>query len=365
MKKAHGGYLLGVQLPSPEVIGINLDGRELTITLNSYGVGIEKKKYKSARTGEDDYTYCNMQDNAAAFEGWALVFKTKCDEVDKVILDVKDDVKLDIPIKGKNLHYNRFLFRAMMFEKCYSEWFKLSSKIKEMIYDDKDSFIKIFGGEKALFNNKATKIAEPVDVNVTDICKAREVELECWLAKPEQNKNLYRQLPMGIFITDDKTMIPDSNYAVFTHDKSALDLWEIKSDTMHIYELKKYGNKQIGALSELFFYACVCHGLFCDNKVAFNFKPIKAGVSEPPSEEEMDIIRGYHILYKKAYNNEIKRISARLLVPVESGNEVSKSLHSAVKPKIFEIMQSAYCSEIGIHFETPAFFGEDGKIRTC
>jgi hypothetical protein len=63
---------------------------------------------------------------------------------------------------------------------------------------------------------------------------------------------LRRQLPVGVF----RKSVNREN-AIFTHGKSAVDIWGISANDLVIFELKAPGNEKIGVISELFFYAMV------------------------------------------------------------------------------------------------------------
>ena len=187
---------------------------------------------------------CNMQTDAAAFEGWALVMKALL-LFDSVVLDAT--AELPDPKPKGNLHYNRFLFRAMKFSQYYS-WFVLSDKISEKV----KRFAAIFGsGNSILHNNSGIKEAT-TSGKMDSIYTATENQLEGWLAEVTENtpNQLNRQLPVGIFRKDvcqkEKRIVPNSVSAVFTHRGSAVDLWKVQNDIMYIYELKNGNNRSVG-----------------------------------------------------------------------------------------------------------------------
>lgn len=61
-----------------------------------------------------------------------------------------------------------------------------------------------------------------------------------------------RQWPVGLF--DGKVA---KGREIFTGRKSAIDLIGIRDDSLVLFELKKAGNRKVGAVSELLFYASV------------------------------------------------------------------------------------------------------------
>ena len=117
---------LGVVILSafPQNINIRYDDSEhiLTMTLLSKAVGL----------GKDENL--NMQNDAAAFEAWALIIKaqTSIDDL-KIKLDVKgltsDMYDKDIP---SSVHFGRFLYRILKFSEQYKAWFTLSSCLEDV-----------------------------------------------------------------------------------------------------------------------------------------------------------------------------------------------------------------------------------------
>ena len=85
------------------------------------------------------------------------------------------------------------------------------------------------------------------------------------------DSELERQLPVGVFdgFPSKKTDCP-----IFSHGKSAVDLWTASKDKVILFELKKpKGNKKVGAISELFFYVNVINDLKSENfKIEDNTK---------------------------------------------------------------------------------------------
>ena len=97
------------------------------------------------RNSKDKLCFVNMQDDAAAFEGWAVIIKTfwntDCDY--NVRIDISDDEMVELPdpkdvfIEKKDSevssgHYGRFLYRANKFSEEF-DWVCLSEKIKKCV----------------------------------------------------------------------------------------------------------------------------------------------------------------------------------------------------------------------------------------
>lgn len=182
----------------------------------------------------------NMQDDIAAFEGWATVIYRWLNPESIVLSWDYADVD--------NGHYQRFLYRVIEFHKAY-DWF----------YVDKES--EMFLGALKVKDSIKYYVNTPIaDRASTDIShKDSEAGLEMQIYKyPDALKQytnavrIDRQLPVGLFETPEI----NEDEAIFTSKKSAIDLWGIdKDNNLLIFELKKAGNKKVGIISELFFYA--------------------------------------------------------------------------------------------------------------
>ena len=203
----------------------------------------------------------NMQDDSAAFEGWALVLK-RWAKFEKVSLSwerqhyVKNDARYG--------HYQRFLFRLKNFALDFSSWFSVAPKCTGFLTDleIKDKVI--------YYLNCPSK-----DRSKT-IPKGKEGILEFEYSFGKWSNNLKsvtnanfldRQLPVGVF--KDKVSI---DTAIFSRGKSALDIWGTRGEEeLLLFELKADKNKKIGIISELYLYCCVMqrtqNGLFKYNKI--------------------------------------------------------------------------------------------------
>jgi hypothetical protein len=187
----------------------------------------------------------NMQTDASAFEGWALVLMRWAD-VTKIVISWEDPrahIQVDSKkIASRNGHYNRFLFRVDRF----SEIFKDEVEIKE----------------RSRLDQTTLKAASNPTLNIgkgtaSDAPTHREAKIESKIAKKGIKKfgveRLDRQLPVGLF--DGK---PSKKSAIFSGGKSAIDLVGVdKHGDLWIFELKADKNLKVGALSELFFYSAL------------------------------------------------------------------------------------------------------------
>ena len=71
-------------------------------------------------------TNANMQEDCAAFEGWAIVLRRWLKEFDKIIL------KWDYS-KKEDLHYKRFLYRVYKFREIFEGWFDIAIENKQLL----------------------------------------------------------------------------------------------------------------------------------------------------------------------------------------------------------------------------------------
>jgi len=175
----------------------------------------------------------NMQKDISAFESWAIVLKHYCSKhINEVVIEWEEP-------ESENEHYNRFIYRLTRFVQTYS-WAKTSRQIPVM-----PSLLCC----SAPNNNTAPK-------------EAYKKDSEDWLENEFVEKNAKKydaidhQLPVGLFdgkATSKTRFTPGRN--------SQIDIWGIKGDEFTVFELKKPGNKPLGIISELMFYANVISDL--------------------------------------------------------------------------------------------------------
>lgn len=192
----------------------------------------------------------NMQNDKAAFEGWALTIKRWLGR----------DVELcwEQAGIGAPRHYQRFLYRVAKFNSLFPRWFSIcrsiASELQNLETEDKGHDIVV---------NKPRKERLPKDPSCDHISNAlvSENDLECFIVHntPHLKKrlgldHLARQLPVGVFRDEAKR-----RNAIFPGGHAQIDIWGVsKSDRkFFLFELKKPGNEPMGALSEMFFYSFV------------------------------------------------------------------------------------------------------------
>lgn len=235
-----------------------------------------KMSLSLAAIGKDQDKLLNMQDNAAAFEGWAAAIyahylapiNSKDSVKRKIILGLQEKIEDVQNIDEKQGHYNRFLYRAMKFTEEYSEWIKLDSSLQDTV----DYFKKWFEKED-LINNEPSKnrTSNPSESSGNP---STESKVELFFTNQTsvnirkklldnanmQTEKLYRQLPVGLFKGKDNRSVIRSN-SFFTGGKSAIDLWAIDDEYIALFELKT-NNKMIGIITELFFYSEYVNDVF-------------------------------------------------------------------------------------------------------
>jgi hypothetical protein len=175
----------------------------------------------------------NMQEDSAAFEGWAICLKANMPEnIDRV------EIRWQEPDENKqaDLHYGRFLYRAWKFTQ-YFDWTTCSHNFSDYSVD---TFVLNFPqGEASVPKN---------NTNPEYIAECKYVEKH-----KSEFSVLNHQLPVGVF---DK--IVSKSTAVMVGGKGQIDIWGIKDNTLCVFELK-VNNKMVGIISELMFYVNIMY----------------------------------------------------------------------------------------------------------
>jgi len=226
-----------------------------------------------------DYPFENMQDDKSAFEGWIIPIKALIPSIEQVDLLWNPHV-----FKGKKQHYNRFLYRVIMFSRMY-KWFIVSSP---NLIDELDKF-KIEIAQDLIINYPTTEKKPTTSKNKKeDIIESLYVnEYSHLLLQQTGVEYINQQLPVGVFKGEKGR---DTRF--FTGQKSAIDLWGVdkKREALYIFELK-YDNNGVGILSELFFYLCVMAEVFLYEKGNINYPDNAKGLTH----------RGLDKLYGKKF----------------------------------------------------------------
>lgn len=283
---------MGVSLPNG--IDFNLDGGVLRLKVSGKGV------------------VANMQTDSSAFEGWAVCIKSWMKEVENVVIGWERPV-YSIDPKEKNRqekHYYRFLLRAAFFDENYP-WVSIEGKNKSEIDEVKGKIPLL------VVNYPKTKSKQTA--------KNGEAKLERKLV--ERFSNLRHQLPVGLFINGD---ISVAN--TFTpRGASQIDIWELDNGNLKIYELKDRGNKHVGIISELMYYANVMR-LLVEGKINY---------PEEFKNEKRDY-RGEKVLYKAVVEKEIKKVKAQFW---------TFGFHPLINGCLADVLKIMNQSEAGVNVE--------------
>jgi hypothetical protein len=209
----------------------------------------------------------NMQANQAAFEGWVLAIKALLGEGGCQSVQIS----WESPGNVNDRHYQRFLYRLIRFRQTV-DWFLIAPECESLLMASR--VLNPDGNprqDRTLFINSASCSRNSCKgASEESTSRRREHDLELHFC---DNSNelldaiswrgkMQRQLPVGIF----EGTVSKSSY-VFTGGKSAIDLWASDPNNgVAIFELKTPDNRQIGAISELFFYTSlikdVAEGVF-------------------------------------------------------------------------------------------------------
>lgn len=236
------------EFPSDITLKYDEEEATLTIELRAEAAGLGKGKS------------INMQNDAAAFEAWALIIKAEADyrkkNLKKIVLDVKGVSDSDYNVeKPSNDCLGRFLYRILKFKEQYGEWFELSDILKGY----KDNFISYLSGEHEFKNNVPGGEAETNEDKLWNKGLEKYVEWK-FCTDNELKENILglakdtvidRQLPVGLYEDEVK-----KDNVVFTGRSAAIDFWTLddKEKAINVYELKTK-SKMVGILTEIFFYS--------------------------------------------------------------------------------------------------------------
>lgn len=300
LKKAEGDKG-NISLPSKSLRFIEKENKTLWIEFTDckYIIGYDYED----KEGKNVHKNYNMQDSGVCFEGWAVIIKTYCD-YDKIVLDVKNVkdekglyenwIEKRNGLDAKNGHVGRFFYRALRFCEQY-EWFSLSKELEMEV----KLFEDYISQEKKFWNNipkgKAGKseAEEKAENDIEDQLAVLGVLDKVLINRTglelDENDEVYRQLPVGLFEDEVKT-----KNTVFTGGKSAIDLWTCHDDILYLIELK-YNNKMVGIITEIFFYSNYMWDLVRDHG---GFEISK---TENQKEEEEADLRGYNKIQKGKY----------------------------------------------------------------
>lgn len=257
----------------------------------------------------------NMQTDASAFEGWAFAIKSICPEIAKKIV-----IQWKSPEKG-NLHYNRFLYRAIRFEESYED-----VEIKPLDDKSRDELEAIKSELKEWVINYPASDA-------LSYAQKGEAQLERAILRhfsDDLQLTSGNQLPVGLFFKEKKATRENARTP---HNGSQIDLWTLKDDTFTVYELKKDDNKMVGIISELMFYVNV-------------IKDINQGIITYPSTA----VEGINF---RSFENVLKFLPSNTQLKIE-GVFLSNELHPLLtfSNKLMELLNN---NSRSIHYKQLGF----------
>lgn len=299
-----------IKLPSGIVYLEDGDNR-IRMKLSRKAIGLLKGGEKAV----------NMQDDAAAFEGWAAILYAHLGL--EIILDVQDGVELPVIspetppeeyLLGKHGHFSRFLYRAQKFKEEY-DWFSLAPSLESVVRQF-SAWLDQLARDGELIQSAPKGAAGDNGEPENQVEQAFANKGVAFLFSGEEISfdEVYRQLPVGLFQAE-----VSKGSRIFTGGKSAIDLWSIEGDSLAIFELKT-DNKMVGIITELFFYANYMYDLCITRR----FLP-------SPGKRGQEKARGYDTLRDACEKRKIKNIYAYML---------TDELHPLITEKVIDALES-------------------------
>ena len=246
-------------------------------------------KEEAAGKGENKK---NMQEDDAAFEGWAVILNRYFHKNVILNLDIQSDPE-EMNWKG-NGHFNRFLYRVMRFWEQYS-WFFLSEGLEAILFSEGGFSDWLESNKEKLVNNvpgmlteEAKENTEKISENGIEKAMTGEESILYDVVKSDSSmKNkIFRQLPAGLFLGAVK-----AENEVFPGKKAAVDLWTWDEDKFYAFELK-YQNQMVGIITEIFFYANYLYDLLVEKNFTLNAKSTEKRGYDNLQESEFHEICG-------------------------------------------------------------------------
>lgn len=220
----------------------------------------------------------NMQDDCAAFEGWAIMLKFWLKEKIDSIVIVFNPLDIQDLKPAESQHYQRFLYRLNKFITTY-KWAHYKSDYPIDEYSTRGFVLNTPGS--------ISDVPEAAHKEAQNERKIVEI-------KPDYLCITDHQLPVGVFEgkVDGTKQIMNSG---------AIDLWGIDKDVLNIYELKIEKNKRVGIITELFFYVNIMNDLM-KHRIHY-------------VEKDYEDIRSFKVLYEAYKNKSINKINGIFLTP--------------------------------------------------
>lgn len=270
----------------------------------------------------------NMQEDDAAFEGWAIAIKANLPEQAKKVCICwhGNDVAAKTPIKDK-AHYNRFLYRVIHFTRSY-DWAcykcldeKATNDINQIINElDNKKWVANFPKSTA---KKTTKGEAGLEYVLNEVLNLN----------PDIKANNH-QLPVGLFYEKIKTnKHSGDDYERTPRGKSQIDLWSINNaNEFYVYELKLDANYKVGIISELMFYLNV-------------FKDISEGIISYPKNAIKYKHRSFDKIYEAFASPKEKHITKI------AGVFLANKLHPLLVAKSADLLKVLSANNRGITYK--------------
>lgn len=237
----------------------------------------------------------NMQTDASSFEGWAVVVFSWLKEGKGVQVEMSWDDPGGFDLNSQQQrnqyrHYQRYLYRVIRFREMF-DWFVVAPESESLLSESQVLFPDGRLKEKSFFlnsgqqeiRNKTSIICDKAFGDLSEDCLEmlfihnKNSLMQCAFGNSAQT--LMRQFPVGVFKGEvtNNCSISGQGMPIFTGGKSAIDLWAVGNGRAAIFELKKpSGNKKVGIVSELIFYANIVRDLQLKNLKYKNPKPFEA-----------------------------------------------------------------------------------------
>ena len=252
----------------------------------------------------------NMQDNCAAFEGWAILLKYWLSEcIDNVCVRFSCINEAN-HTNAEKMHYQRFLYRLSKFVATY-KWAK---------YECGSSINPIgnYSTEGYVLNTTENKPKEAAHH------KEAQFERKLVETKPNNLCITDHQLPVGVFKDKVSKLTQVMN-------SGAIDLWGIDGNVLNIYELKIATNTEVGIISELSFYVNIMNDLM---KHQINYE-----------NKKHKNIRSFDKVFTAYDNHSITKINGIFLAPkfhsLLTGNEKKSYSEKNILPDLLDFINNS------------------------
>ncbi|MDR2917065.1 MAG: hypothetical protein LBV74_19915 [Tannerella sp.] len=261
-------------------------------------IDFEIEKNVLAITMTEKGLRANMQCNKSAFDGWAFCLKAWLPELIKEVSICWNPLK-----RNEYSHYERFLYRVEKFTEAY-DWARNGS-----LFD-----LKMYKGEQERDKNW---VANFPCGDATEDVEGKEAILERNFINNHSIDYdvINQQLPVGVF-----NIIVSKESCIMPRGKSQIDIWAIKGNTLHVFELKNTNNTMVGIISELMYYVNIMNDIK-NKQIAY------------PKDAEKSKYRDFDALYSAFKEEKIKHIE---------GHFLAKKLHPLISSNVIDLINDSH-----------------------